>query len=1034
MHNETVCRLTVLLLLLAAGMPCYAKTERTLFTPEKVSNMQENIEKCDWAKAQRDSAVKGAERHVARSYEELARYIPDPRIPRAIYVHETGCPNCGLEMRKYGFYPWIISEDAPYKVKCPNCGKVYPDSDYQAFVDSDFKDRSVLKGEIIDDGWGWVSPKYGEKRKYWFVGWYNHWMSQRLVHRPLQELSEAYLYTGDPKYARKCAVILWQLASYYPGYEFAKQSRNGTEYDHSYKGRLFYYTWECYTMEHCARAYDAIFPGLLEPCPELEEFTGQSMEEMRHLIEEQLLRSQAHEVVDETGYIVGNWGMHQVGLLQVAAALKDTPGSPSSEEMIDWVLNNQQPSLPSFMSVYDALYNLVYRDGNPCESPGGYNQEHVETLTQMAELLQMNGVDISKVPRFRKLYDWPIQLRCAGHFTPTLGDTGNMSNKERKLREEVYLFAYRTYKDPAYAGYLLGLNPEAGRDIFGRSIEDELKAAAGRLESRPGYDSQHMAAYGVATLQNSNPLHPIAASLYHGGFRHHSHRDAMQFDIFAENCSMIPDFGYPETCNSTDPRRAGFFANTVSHNTVMVDGSMQRKERGRCLAYDAGPICQYVEAQNDHVYGQCETYRRSVAMIRVSREASYFVDIFRVKGGKQHDWLVHGSHADFSSDLALSEPRKQGTLAGADVEYGYYYDDEKLAAAPYGSVSYFSYRGSGFQFLYNVQEADLTPGGYGKWDFITSGDRAVGAMQGNEGAYLKAFFIGDGERIFVCDGKPQQNRRDTPESVKFVVRRRTGDDLESTFISVFEPGAGDELIQSVQRIQTDNEDLVALKITLKSGGIHYYFNATDPVAETEIADGIRFAGQVGYVALDARGDVHKAYLHNSTLLARGTWRLEGLGPLTTTIASCDYKESSVTLADPVLPDRELAGSTVIINCGDYGGSFVVRGVEGERKLLFGDQDPACSRVFVKETRPAEKQLVTPTSVSFSKPTMHVANEALEPIAKLVSFGGGVLTLDRSFSAEQWADADADGAARAYIMEYGPGDTVMLPSTMRYERR
>jgi len=608
-----------------------------------------------------------------------------------------------------------------------------------------------------------------------------------------------------------------------------------------------------------------------------------------------------------------------------------------------------------------------------------------------------------------------------------------MSNRSRRWSEMEYLFAYRTYRDPLYAKFLVSMHPEAGQDILEPPIAEELQQAAASVEDELGYASHHLAAYGLATLQNGNVQHPIAASLFYGGFTHHSHRDNMHLDIFAQNCSMVPDLGYPETCNSNDPRRAGFFWHTISHNTVMVDKSVQANGRGRCLAYDAGPICQYVEVQNDKVYRQCETYRRSVAMVEASPDRSYFIDIFRVKGGKQHDWLVHGSHADFESNLPLSEPRAEGTLAGPDVKYGYYYDDEKLGKAPYGSVSYFSYRGSSFQFLYNVQEAELSPDAYARWNFITSGDRAVGIMKGNQGAYLKAFLVGDDERIFVCDGKPQQNRRDTPESVKFVVRRRTGDNLQSTFTTVFEPGAGEQLISSVTPLDTVNEDLVALKIKLNSGATHYYFNAPEPIKETEIADGIRFAGRVGYLAVDGRGEVEKAYLHDATLLAKGNWRLEGDGPATTTIASCDYEENSITLADPVLADRAILGATAIINCGGYGSSFVIKGVEGDDTLLLGDQDPLCSRVLVKQVKTEDKQVLSPTSLYFPQPTMHVVNEAFETVAKVVSFTRGVLTTDTALQAKHFPDADGDGATRAYIMEYGPGDSVLIPASIRYQR-
>ena len=1012
-------------------IPNIARSESNLYTQEMLQNMADNIAKYDWAQKIRDEAITNAARYLEIPDEEIAKWVPDPRIPRSAYVHETACPNCGLEARKFGNYPWIITEEEPYKLECPSCGKIYPSNDYQAFVDSGFQDRSLLTGDHADDGWGWVSPEYGEEQKYWFVAWYNHWMVNRRLRPAIQHLRDAYLYTGDPRYAHKCAVLLWQLAEYYPDYDYARQSRNGLEINPNYHGRLLYHTWETFTMTDCATAYGAIASALTTPDPELEQLTGRSTAQVRELIEEQLLRSMASEVVNETGYIAGNYGMHQMGLLQIAADLQGKPGTPSSQEMIEWILDNEEYNVYTMMPLYDALSNLVLRDGVPFESPS-YNLGWVSNLTAIAELLRANGVDVTEVPRFKKLYDWVTDIIVAGQFTPSLGDSGNISNRGRLWREEAMLSAYRMYKDPLYARILLELNADAGQDIFAAPITEELKQAAATIETEPGYDSSHLAGYGLAILQNSNLEEPIAASLFYGYFVGHSHRDKMHLDLYANGASLLPDFGYPETANSNDPRRAGFFAHTVSHNTVMVDETCQATTRGRCEAYDSGPVCQYVEAQNDGVYPQCSQYRRSVAMIDIAPGQAYVVDVFRVDGGRQHDWLVHGTHADFESNLDLSTPR-EGTLAGPEVEYGYYYDDEKLAAAPYGSTNYFTYRGSGFQFLYNVQEAPIKPDATARWNLITSGERAVSTVRAKEGAFLKAFLVGEDEQIFACDGKPQQNQKGSPESVKFLVRRRAGDNLRSTFTTVFEPGANEGLITSVTPLATSHDQLVALRIELASGHIHYYFNSPTPVEATEIEDGIRFAGQVGFLGLDQAGEVEQAYLYNATLLARGAWSLSGDGPAKATIASCDYDENSITLADPVLTGRMIDGMTVTINTGGYSGAFEVMGTDGARKLLFGDQEPMRSRAYVKQIKPEERTLVTPTIFYFIEPGMHLVSEAYQPIAQLDSWGRGALIADRDFTTEQWPDADGDGVIRAYIMEYGPGDEVMIPSSIRYKR-
>jgi hypothetical protein len=107
-----------------------------------------------------------------------------------------------------------------------------------------------------------------------------------------------------------------------------------------------------------------------------------------------------------------------------------------------------------------------------------------------------------------------------------------------------------------------------------------------------GYGSEHLADYGLAILQNGDQRNPTAVSLFYGQPHTHAHRDLLQLDIYAQGAALIPDFGLPETTNSMDPRRGGFFFYTVSHNTVMVDQQKQGGGDSACIAYDPGPLCQ----------------------------------------------------------------------------------------------------------------------------------------------------------------------------------------------------------------------------------------------------------------------------------------------------------------------------------------------------------------------------------------------------------------------------------------------------------
>lgn len=305
-----------------------SKTGRTYYTTERLEAMRENLERYEWARRERDAIIARADRWVALGDDELRLLVPPPELPRAAYVRETGCPVHGLEIRKHGTYAWEVSLDRPFKVRCPVGGEVYPDNDFEAYYRSGWNgrrwdpakaDRSLLQAEgIVDDGWGWTKPGQEGQPKHWFVAYYTHWvLANQVVHGVLRDCAQAYLLTGEARYAHACALVLWQLAEYYPDYAYERQSSYGLEVDPNYRGKLLYHTWETGTVDRAALAYDAIFPALAEDRA-LQEAVGQSAEEIAEHIEARMLREMARLIIDGSHTIQGNYGMHQSALLRLA--------------------------------------------------------------------------------------------------------------------------------------------------------------------------------------------------------------------------------------------------------------------------------------------------------------------------------------------------------------------------------------------------------------------------------------------------------------------------------------------------------------------------------------------------------------------------------------------------------------------------------------------------------------------------------------------------------------------------------------------
>ena len=114
------------------------KTVRTLYTPDKIRNLHKNIRELTWAREKRDRILGEAQMYLDCGAERLIKEIPPQEIPRSYAVNQDhGCPNCGREMMRHGQTGWIIDiVKHPWKVKCPNCGNLYPSNDFGAFYES----------------------------------------------------------------------------------------------------------------------------------------------------------------------------------------------------------------------------------------------------------------------------------------------------------------------------------------------------------------------------------------------------------------------------------------------------------------------------------------------------------------------------------------------------------------------------------------------------------------------------------------------------------------------------------------------------------------------------------------------------------------------------------------------------------------------------------------------------------------------------------------------------------------------------------
>lgn len=1027
----TSCRYAaVIILVQVAAMPACAKSSRTFYTEAKLATMRTNLERHQWARDLQAAYLRDAESWAARDDAFLRAMVIPPQVPRCYDIHNMGCPVHGTEANKQGLYKWEYSLDRPFKIRCPAGGEEYPSNDFAAYLASGMQDRSLLTGDYADDGWGW--HREGETVGYWFVAYYAHWSMQRELQSALRALSMGALVADDPEQARrfahKASLLLWQLANYYPDYQYEKQSRESKEHNPNYTGRITNMIWEVGWADVCAPAYDAVWPFLADDTA-LQQTSGLDGPSLDAFIRDRLLMTMARDITSGNGRNQGNYGMHQQALIRLALALDERGESPTSEEMINWVLANPRPLSDSHMGLLDALLNMVYRDGVPPESPG-YNYIWTAGPAEIAALLGARAGALVADPRFRRAMLWHYDLLVAGKFQPPLGDSGDMFARAGDLSSTVGRVVLQHWSDPRVIADLRS-RPGGDRDLFAQPL-DELLARLPEAPLPAAAASRHLAGYGLALLQSGPPEQTTALALHYGSWVHHMHYDQLNLLLFAHDNALLTDIGYPEQTDAFNERRYGIWSNTIAHNTVTVDARRQGRGPGQVHAYEPNGFAKVADAEC-RPYDQCSLYRRASVLVEASPSQSYVFDVFHVRGGAQHDFACMGTQADFVTEPALGPAQTEGSLAGADVPYEQFYDDPKLKDKAFGTISFTGYTGSGFQYFRNVQRAPLAGRAVAEWQLT---EPLPGqAERPWEGIGLRAHLVGDDQQVIAADCQPQRYRQ-MPPWVKFLIRRRSGQDLRSAFVTVFEPYRGEPWIESVTAVpvQPADGDALAVLVALRNGERHYCFHSLAPERRYELDGRLTVVGQAACLVVGAEGTPLRAMLLNGRGLRYGDLRLEGPGVRRSRIATVDYATGRITLTDPVVGSDLRPGQTVLVNPEAHFGSVTLRQVLGPREFSIGDEDLRVGGGPVNEVLPEASRIVTTAISPHAAVGMTVLNTRGEVQGRLAD--GERWTLDRSglppLQPGDFPAGDDGLGPRFSLVMAGPGDEVVLPSLVLWQ--
>ena len=999
------------------------KTESTFYTREKVDAARENARSLDWAKSMQDSAVKKAEKYLGKE-EFLWSHIPSQEVPRGLHVgyrydpDYDKCRYCGENLvASTGLrYPWMFDVlSHPWKLQCPVCRRRFPSNDFGGFYELGLDEHGNFRIELararnqelvaqgqdgylenvlypemekaapgwgVDDGYGYhpgrTNPN-GIEEVHTYIAYYNQWAvwyrdtggtprGESVLFDAMGSLRDAYLYTGEARYGRVCAMMIDRIADLYPDMSTAPFYPSFYNNDSSQpKGKALGCTSEADgsgVAQQLAKTYDAVYPMFEDPAVvrflsrkaekyQLEN-TKQTPRMIRENCEERILREIYRGAV--SGDIHGNFGMHQYAV-SVAARVLDT--RPDTGEMLDWVFRSGYNGFPGTVNAGNLIGYLienVNRDGLSIEGSAAYNNTWIINIGNIAGVLAQypgyESADLYQNPLFVKMIAAPARLTLAGKATAQIGDSDHVATTGLKLNANILADALRITGNPLYAQLLYKLNGDSAEglhyDIFTRDPErlsnQVRQAVDAHGEYRIDYSDQ-LAGAGFSILR-AGEGHPAAIPeqgadtqrdfwLHYGRGKTgwHSHPDALNLGIEAYGLNFAPDMGYPEAPDGGD-KYTYWTRSTIAHNTVQVNDVKQPaiEKNGFPLHFDDAGMVRLMDVDAKNAYpGVTDIYRRTVVMVDVDDTVSYGVDFFRVKGGGEHVYSFHALSDEVCETGGLAfVSQSMGSYAGPDVPWG----------SPRSS--------SGYSWLKNVERAVEPGSGPFFIDFQIKDFRDT--LPGDPDLHLRmtmlnAFPLSE---VALADGVPPQIFGN-PETLKFVLARRSGTNLDSLFTTVFEPYESQRTIASIREAPMEwsggawpgEEDTQrAVRVELAGGRVDYIVYASNPNARYTVDGRFDFQGFAGVCMLSGDQVVY-SYLNDGAQLGE----LRGAGAYTGSVVDFTREiafENQITFRPEQKVELDaLIGQYVYIeDDGQQNAVFPIRGAErlqnGDIRLDIGD--------------------------------------------------------------------------------------------------
>jgi hypothetical protein len=649
---------------------------RTLYKSHDIENAKQNVAQHAWAREIVDGWKLNTEYALKQDRAFFVGIIPE-LTPGTQYGQS--CPACVHEKSLEGTSPFNWEVTDPDRITCRECGTVYPNEDYpetgllecprmgQTFTHYQTPGERAHPDDRAAHALHWLGDR---PEMTSFTGYVRDrkvkWASGQAI-----ALAKLYALTGDVAYAERTAWILERFAEVFPNYLF--HSYDGSYADlppaevaasmgeHGGGGRLpkgaVKHAYGLNEYEDHSKLYNGFWGAgrldthgkgsgagaLLNMTVALDLIREAQNPDGRAVVDDETAQRILDDLLVPGCEDMEHWdnltnlGVVTFSLSAAVGLLLDQP-------------KRLHRAIDGLNRMMDERYHF---DGFYAETPA-YANTNFHTVRELPDLLlgypdpDGNGtLNPFASGHFNLAMLSMVRFLAPGNRLPVIGDTHSGTTVY-----SAFIDVLAARLGGPYSALLETIQEKPLQEMgseYAFWFRPADMTADGQAEMP--LRTEWFPGWHVGVLRGGSEAQDTA--LYLDGNENartletnHRHRDVLSLSAYVFGRELVTDRGYFSGSSQLTPDgRSGqnWARTTQSHVLVVVDEEDQA-ERG-CGSdlelFGTAPGIEVIQASGVNVYPQCEAYRRTNAVIQTPAGDPYFVDVFRVTGGRTHQYSFH---------------------------------------------------------------------------------------------------------------------------------------------------------------------------------------------------------------------------------------------------------------------------------------------------------------------------------------------------------------------------------------------------------